>query len=521
MHSATFFVVSSLYHNVVVAFTTLLLVYIIFRAIFNLFLHPLSAIPGPWYAAISDFWLTTHVLRLEQCKTIQSLFEKYGPVVRVGPNKVVFNDLNSTRSIYSIYKFDKSSYYKGLLTNENDHAMTTLDHASHSIRRKAYSPHYIPANLAKFQPEMHEPTLELVNTLETVSGKTPLECLGLFRQLMVDVLVSSAYGYRLGAVSKWAMNAEDPLSTAINDFPKRGLLRSSVPTWVWDLVCKIPNARWRQLCDSDKIMAEFVSERVYQMRAQMKAGKQDDSDKVPMLHRLMKYRYSSSNELMPDNDIISESMGHMIAAADTTSTSLSYFFWEVSRRPDIARKLQSELDEAMPDAHTIPDIAVLQGLPYLNAFIKEGLRVYGSAPSILERVVPASSPKIGDGNDSFDLMGYALPPGTIVGSQGWSLHRNPAVFPSPETFLPDRWLDTDAERIAEMNQNMMAFGFGARICGGQNLAQMMLRIVVASVVRNFRVVAPAETNEKSMDIKDSFVIFPSSMECKLSFIPRS
>lgn len=61
-------------------------------------------------------------------------------------------------------------------------------------------------------------------TLENISGKTAVECLALFRHLLVDVLVSSSFGYRLGAVSKWAMDVEDPLSTAINDFPKRGIL---------------------------------------------------------------------------------------------------------------------------------------------------------------------------------------------------------------------------------------------------------------------------------------------------------
>lgn len=45
---------------------------------------------------------------------------------------------------------------------------------------------------------------------------------------MVDALVSSSYGYRLGAVSKWAMGVEDPLSMAINDFPKRGILVSPI-----------------------------------------------------------------------------------------------------------------------------------------------------------------------------------------------------------------------------------------------------------------------------------------------------
>lgn len=51
---------------------------------------------------------------------------------------------------------------------------------------------------------------------------------------------------------------------------------------------------------------------------------------------------------------------------------MSYFLWELTRRQDIMNKLQGELDEAMPDSHVVPDLAVLQRLPYLNAFIKEG-----------------------------------------------------------------------------------------------------------------------------------------------------
>ena len=51
---------------------------------------------------------------------------------------------------------------------------------------------------------------------------------------------------------------------------------------------------------------------------------------------------------------------------------MSYFFWELSRRPDMMQKLRAELEEAMPDSMSIPDISVLQSPPYLNAFIKEG-----------------------------------------------------------------------------------------------------------------------------------------------------
>ena len=90
--------------------------YVVAYAIYHSFFSPLAALPGPWYAAVSDFWLTTHVVRLRQCRAVQDLFDMYGPVVRVGPNKVIFCDAAAMRSVYCIHKFDKSTYYKSLLT---------------------------------------------------------------------------------------------------------------------------------------------------------------------------------------------------------------------------------------------------------------------------------------------------------------------------------------------------------------------------------------------------------------------
>ncbi|KAI0307004.1 cytochrome P450 [Multifurca ochricompacta] len=491
-------------------------------AIYQLCFSPLCDIPGPWYAAISDFWLITHVLRLQQCRTINTLFALYGPVVRVGPNKVVFNDLFTARNVYSILKFDKSKYYKSLLTNDNDHAMTTLSHASHVFRKKGYAPHYTPTSLAQFQPEIVQSALELVNILDGIVKGNAINCLSFFRHLMVDIASVSSFGYRVGALNKWAIDAEDPLVTAIGDFPKRGILRSAVPVWAWKLVCSIPNRRWRQLCDSDKIMAEFVSARVYETRLQMVSGASEQSDRVALVQRLLRYYSGQSTDTASDRDVISEHMGHLVGACDTTSTTLSYLFWELSRRPNIAKNLQAELDAAIPDCKTFPDISVLQDLPYLTAFIKEGLRLYGAVPSLLERVVPCSSEKTTI-PEAFDLMGFALPPGTIVGTQAWSMHRDPSVFPSPETFSPERWLETggdDKGKLEAMNRHMMPFGKGSRVCGGQNLAQMVLRIATAAIARNFELLAPPETTEKSMEMRDSFVVFPASMACRLIFNAR-
>ncbi|KAI0317394.1 cytochrome P450 [Amylostereum chailletii] len=488
--------------------------YFVFHAIYQLYFSPLKNVPGPWYAAVSNAWITSHVFRLQQCKIIHSLFEVYGPIVRIAPNKVAYNDVATNKRVYFSTKFNNSSFYKSLLTNDNNHAMTMLPHSDHVVRRKAYASHYTPSNLALFQPEIQQYALQLVDILVDLDGKSPVDCLHVFRQMIVDIQSAIGFGIHLGALDTWAKDGEHPLVMAVDDFPKRGVIRGIVPTWAWDPLCSIPNKRWQQLCDSDKIMARFIGNLIADKRASMKDGKLQEVEKRPLVYRLMEYRLPSG-ELMEDKDIVSEHMGHFIAGTDTTSTTLSYLFWELSRRPDISKKLHAELDSALPDGHRIPDINVLYSLPYLNAVIKETLRIYGSGPSLLERIVPSV-----EENGVFDVLGVTLPPDTIVGTQAWSMHRNSKVFPSPETYLPDRWLDADSAELAAMEQSLMPFGNGTRLCGGVNLAHIMLRIETAAIARNFEVSAPPETNERSMDIRDSFVIFPAAMRCLLTFTPR-
>ena len=57
------------------------------------------------------------------------------------------------------------------------------------------------------------------------------------------------------------------------------------------------------------------------------------------------------------------------------------------------------------------------------------------------------------------MMGYALPPGTIVSTQAWSMHRVPEVFPSPDTFLPERWMPLNGSEAEEERLNMWVLTF--------------------------------------------------------------
>ncbi|KZV62245.1 cytochrome P450 [Peniophora sp. CONT] len=505
-------ILSAIFTNIWTFLGTFAALYFLSNAFYQLFLSPLRHIPGPWYAAVSEAWLTSHVFRLRQCRAVQSLFEVYGPIVRIAPNKVAYRDAATNKRIYNNSKFSKSIFYKALLTNDNDHAMSLLPHAQHAVRRKSFAPHYTPSNVALFQPEMHDYTLEVVEILE--QSKEAVDVLHLFREMLVDIICEASFNYKVGALkARTRDHRQHYLVRAIDDFPKVGVLRGLFPVWAWDHIRNIPNDRWKAFCDADGMLARFIGDRVHEKRAEMKDGKLDEMERKPLIQRLLEYRLPSG-ELMPEKDVVSEHEGHFIAGVDTTSTGLSFTLWELSRRPDIAKKLHAELDSAMPDRKTIPDITVLEKLPYLSAVLKETLRVYGPGPSLLERVVPETEP-------SFDILGCHIPPGTIVATQSWSLHRDAAVFPSPETYLPERWLDADEAQLADMNAHWMPFGSGIRICGGMAFAYQDLRIALATFARNFDVTAPLdETNDRTMEVRDAFVSFPAAMRCKLRFHTR-
>ena len=119
--------------------------------------------------------------------------------------------------------------------------MTTLPHSEHLVRKKGYVPHYVPAHINLFQPELHDSTCELVEVrfatfdsclsrnhlsqmLELAGGKKPFECLDLFRHLMVDIMSMTIYGFHHGALRNLSLGIEDPLSMAVYDFPKRGVI---------------------------------------------------------------------------------------------------------------------------------------------------------------------------------------------------------------------------------------------------------------------------------------------------------
>lgn len=158
----------------------------------------------------------------------------------------------------------------------------------------------------------------------------------------------------------------------------------------------------------------------------------------------------------------------IFAGTDSTGMNLATIIRNLALYPDKYQRLKSEVNENIAKGEAAVDA---QALPYLNAIVKEALRVSMANPTRLPHVVPSGG---------WLFKGTYFAAGSIVGCSAYELHFNSKIFPEPETFKPERWLNaTD-----EMTKYWFAFGAGSRACIARNLATLELQFATERLARS-------------------------------------
>jgi cytochrome P450 len=176
------------------------------------------------------------------------------------------------------------------------------------------------------------------------------------------------------------------------------------------------------------------------------ATEKTDPAQFTLLNRMQDKVYD-----MEHIDMAAECLDHMAAGIDTTGDGVCFLMWEISqpRSFHVQRRLQKELLDN-------PDVS-FDKLPYLDAVVLEGLRCFPPIPMSLPRYVPP-------GGRTID--GFFIPEHTIVSGQAYSAHRiDQIVFPQPDLFNPDRWLEKEGE--LDRKRLFFAFASGGRGCIGK------------------------------------------------------
>ncbi|KAG8708698.1 hypothetical protein FRC11_006243 [Ceratobasidium sp. 423] len=174
--------------------------------------------------------------------------------------------------------------------------------------------------------------------------------------------------------------------------------------------------------------------------------------------------------------------GMFAAGSDTSVAALRTFILAMAMHPDIQAKAQAEIDSAI--GTRLPELADQDALPYVLCIIKEALRWKISLPLALPHACIQ--------DDTY--KGYHIPKGAIVLGNAWAICNNPDVYPDPERFNPDRYLDPTVP-------DAPSFGFGRRICPGMHHAESVVFITAAGMLAMFDIRPEDDANGNPIPLR--------------------
>lgn len=186
-----------------------------------------------------------------------------------------------------------------------------------------------------------------------------------------------------------------------------------------------------------------------------------------LLSMLMESRDETTGERMSDKQLRDELLTLTLAGHETTANALSFTFYLLSRHPDVLRRLRAETTAVLGGKS--PRLDDLPRLPFTKAVAEEALRLYPPA-WVFERVALEDD----------EVLGYAIPKGSVVAVSPWVIHRSTALWPNPEGFDPSRFLEPDPARH---KLAYLPFGAGPRTCIGNAFALTELQIILATMVQ--------------------------------------
>ncbi|KAK9929488.1 hypothetical protein M0R45_026584 [Rubus argutus] len=251
----------------------------------------------------------------------------------------------------------------------------------------------------------------------------------------------------------------------------------------------------------DKLLTCAIEERMKKLASAQNGGVQEKHGRKDFLRFLLENNNNHEDgsatpltvqQLKAVQPVL---MDVMVAATDTTSTTVEWVMTELLQHPVEMRGVQAELTQIVGLNDLVEEFH-LPELHYLDAVIKETFRLHPALPLLLPRC-PSQSTTIG---------GYYIPKGSTIFLNVWAIHNDSSVWDDPLEFRPQRFLNTDPSKSFDYNGNKfqyLPFGSGRRICAGIPLAERLLIYVLASLLHSFDWKLP---NYTKLDLSDKFGI---------------
>ncbi|MFB2967489.1 cytochrome P450 [Aerosakkonema sp. BLCC-F183] len=328
------------------------------------------------------------------------------------------------------------------------HSVITASGARHQRQRQLMMPSFHGERMKTYGETIANVTEQIIKGWEI--GK-PFCVRSSTQVITLRVIMQAVFGLSEGdraqklekLLSEMLETTASPASVTMLYFP---ILQQDLGAWS-------PWGRFLRLREQiDRLIYEEIRER----------RKNPDRSRTDILSLLMAAK-DEQGESMTDEELRDELMTLLVAGHETTATALAWAFYWIHKIPTVRQKLLEELDSLGSN----PDPSAIFKLPYLNAVCSETLRIYPVGMLTFPRV-----PKV-----PLQLMGYDLEPGTVLMGSIYLLHRREDLYPEPEKFKPERFLERQFSPY-----EFLPFGGGARRCIGFAFALFEMKIVLAEIL---------------------------------------
>ncbi|KAI1110951.1 cytochrome P450 [Nemania sp. NC0429] len=473
-------------------------------------LPPLRSVPGPFLARCSDLWYLWHAKQGSWETVNIDLHRRYGAVVRYGPHRYSFNDPEALNTIYGHgSRFAKSSWYDAWVRPGGWSLFADRSIERHANTRRQLQNMYSMSSLVSYEPYVDECSDIFSQRLSEMSEAGTLVDIGHWLQCYAfDVIGQITYGKRVGFLDR----GEDIQSImhVIENQMSYGTFIGIYPRFHG-----VASATLNFLAGKKGAVREYVARlsraRIAEEQEKRKGAPADEEalGAEPFVSKLLT-KYEQDPGKFQMDYVLAACTSNMAAGSDTTGITLSAIIYHLHKHPECLERLRGEIDafQAQGLLSNSFGFKETQQMPYLQAVIKEALRIHPATGLPLERVVPAGGATI---------SGCFFPAGTIVGINAWVAHRNTQVFgEDADEFRPDRWLTSDHNKLAAMNRQWIPFGVGSRTCIGRHISTLEISKLIPRIVRNFNFELLEGSTGTSWTTKNAWFVKPHGFKVKVS-----
>ncbi|PYI08031.1 cytochrome protein [Aspergillus sclerotiicarbonarius CBS 121057] len=443
----------------------------------------LLAIPGPFLARFTRLWYFSHVRKGHFEWDNIKLHARYGPVVRLAPDHYSISDRAAVKTIYGPgSQFAKSAWYDGW--GHPDPSKTSLfadrNIKKHAEAKKRFSSLYSMTSLIHYEEFVDRCADIFSQRLAEFAQRGESFNLGhWFQCYAFDVIGDITFGQRFGFLDQ-GQDIEGAIN-AVEEVMDFSTLAGIYPEWHPTLYHTLSRFNLSGPGGRSLIM-QYVEDKIQQFNSRSKCNPAQGQGALKtqaFLEKMVLARDKDPNKVN-DRHLLMMGVSNLTAGSDTTAVSLSSIMYQLLQNPAALRRLRHEINEFTEQGRCSARVTFKesQDMPYLQAVMKEAIRMHSATGLPLWRVVPAGGAEI---------SGHFFPGGTVVGINTWVAHYDERVFPDAKAFRPERWIEAESnpEKLKVMNEMYMPFGLGARTCIGKHISILEMSKLIPRVVRDF------------------------------------